>query len=422
MVQQGFLFKTSSLQGIAITNIVLYYVDSARKLIMPTSKPILISGAGLGGLLLARSLRNSKIPFLLYERDASVKSRAQGYRIRISKDGLDALREVLSQDQFNTFHAGTATTEGGGGGINSLDAITAEKKTFFEGPKDSKGPGLGSNVLGVSRGFLRQCLLEGMEDVIHWGKQSINYALSESGVTLKFADGATSPEGILLVAADGPHSAITKQLTDGRVRSYDTGARMIHGQSPKKSFEQLGVGIWGIEDETNPNGRLSLITNVRPSQPGENIEYGWVFVGSPGSFSAPNDDFSIVGEAAADLSRTLTSKWHPKFRPIFENQNDAEAAFLKMSTAQPDGIPEWSNNPHVTVMGDAVHCMTPAGGVGANTALKDAAFLGGLLKKNEGWYSGITKDYESDMRIYASENVKMSFERAAERFNITKLE
>nr|POE74504.1 fad-dependent urate hydroxylase [Quercus suber] len=386
-------------------------------------QPILISGAGLGGLLLARSLRQSRIPFLLFERDESIASRAQGYRIRVSSDGLQALQEVLPADLFAKFKAGCSTT--GGGGIHNLNAVSAEPRGDGKPRADAGGPKkpqLGGDVLGVARGFLRECLFEGMEDAVQWGKRSSGYTLSSSGVTLKFADGSSSAEGAMLIAADGPQSALTKQLTDGKVRAYDTGARMIHGQTPARAFAQMGHGVWMVQDENRAEGPLSLITNVRPGTDLDgDEELGWVFAGGPGTFTAPGDNFSLVGKVAADLSRSLTSHWHEKFQPVFQQQNDNEAAFLKMSTAHPDGVPEWPNESRVTLLGDAVHCMTPAGGVGANTALRDAALLGKLLKEANGYKEDITGKYEAEMRSYASLNVKMSFDTAAERFKITEL-
>jgi 2-polyprenyl-6-methoxyphenol hydroxylase-like FAD-dependent oxidoreductase len=389
-------------------------------------KPILISGAGLSGLLLARSLHTNKIPFQLFERDASIAARAQGYRLRISTDGLTAVKEVLTEAEFERLKAGTAQT--GAGGIHSVEAITGVQTDGTLMPKGasgnqaSSGLKLGGDVLGISRGFLRQCLFEGEEDVVIWGKQATGYAQTPDGVTLSFADGSQSQEGSMLIAADGPNSAITRQLTDNKVRAYDTGARMIHGQSPSWAFKQLGEGVWSVMDDSRQDGStVGLITNVRPGSLDEDTELGWVAVGSPGAFTAPGDNFSIVGKVAADLSRDLAQGWHEKVRPIFQHQNDAEAAFLKMSTANPEGIPEWTNNTRVTVMGDAVHCMTPAGGVGANTALRDAAFLGRLLRQAGGWRESITEEYENEMRVYASEAVKMSFETAAKQFKITEL-
>lgn len=388
---------------------------------MATSKPVLISGAGLSGLLLARSLRSSSIPFLLFERDPSLAARAQGYRLRISTDGIKALKEVLTKDEYAKLEGGTAQT--GQGGMHSLEAVTGQPKPRDTSAKPgAKGPGLGGDVLGVSRAFLRQCLFEGEEDVVRWGKKATGYTLSSSGVSINFADGSRSEEGSMVVAADGPQSAITKQLTSGKVRAYDTGARMVHGQTPSRAFKDLGEGVFFVNDSSVPDRSLGLITNVRPgSFEDPDLELGWVFVGSPGTFEPPNDDFSIVGKAAADISRERTSHWDDKLRAVFEQQNDEEAAFLKMSTAHPDGIPDWANEPRVTIMGDCVHCMTPAGGVGANTALRDAALIGRLLGKAGGWYAGMTKEYEDEMRQYASENVKMSFEAAAGRFRITEL-
>ncbi len=381
--------------------------------IMSSAKPVLIAGAGPGGLLLAQSLRSHNIPFKLYERDAA--SRAQGYRIRLSVDGINALQQVLDPAHYARFRAGC--TELGAGNIEIIDAITMKANPLPQagGPG---GPPAGGDVVGVDRAFLRSTLLEGIEPVTVFGAQVVGYALQEDGVAARFADGTSGPVGCLLVGADGVRSAITKQLTKGALKVYDTGARMIHGTSPVAAFEGLGTGVFSIRDDTR-SARIMLITNTVRKVP--TPSFGWVLGGNPGTFSAPNDDFSVIGKPAADLSRELTARWHDRLRPIFEEQIDEEAAFFKMSTSSPGGVPEWTNDARITLIGDAVHAMTPAGGVGANTALKDAALLGRLLSTASGWKEGLTAEYEREMRPYASANVKMSFERASRLFTIAQL-
>jgi 2-polyprenyl-6-methoxyphenol hydroxylase-like FAD-dependent oxidoreductase len=327
---------------------------------------------------------------------------------------------VLEPAHYERFRAGA--TDLGGGKIEAIDALTLEAKPV--GPPGSPGgggmgPPGGGVVVGVDRAFLRKTLFEGIEETTVFGAQAVGYVLHEDGVAARFADGTTSSVGSLLVGADGVRSAITKQLTKGALKVYDTGARAIHGSSPVAAFEGLWPGVFSIRDEAREGGRIAVITNTMRKEKTPN--FGWVLVGSPGSFSAPNDDFSVTGKPAADLARELTARWHDRLRPIFEEQIDDEAVFLKMSTSSPDGVPEWSNELRVTLIGDAVHAMTPAGGVGANTALKDAAFLGRLLANAGGWKEGLTAEYEREMRAYASANVKMSFERASRLFTITEL-
>ncbi len=68
-----------------------------------TQKPILISGASIASLLLGQSLLRAGIPFLIFERDASISFRGQGYRLRLSPQGLDAIESFLSPELFEKF-------------------------------------------------------------------------------------------------------------------------------------------------------------------------------------------------------------------------------------------------------------------------------------------------------------------------------
>ncbi|WP_327403947.1 FAD-dependent monooxygenase [Streptomyces sp. NBC_01288] len=43
-------------------------------------------------------------------------------------------------------------------------------------------------------------------------------------------------------------------------------------------------------------------------------------------------------------------------------------------------VPAWHPS-RITLLGDAVHAMSPAGGIGANTALRDAGLLAAALGK-----------------------------------------
>jgi 2-polyprenyl-6-methoxyphenol hydroxylase-like FAD-dependent oxidoreductase len=74
----------------------------------------------------------------------------------------------------------------------------------------------------------------------------------------------------------------------------------------------------------------------------------------------PNNDFSIIGKEAADIAKSLSADWTPRLKPLFTEMNENEAAFWKITCSTPSGVPQWPNNPRVTVIGDAVHSMTPA--------------------------------------------------------------
>ncbi|KAH7346933.1 hypothetical protein BKA66DRAFT_433192 [Pyrenochaeta sp. MPI-SDFR-AT-0127] len=392
---------------------------------MSAPKPVLIAGAGIASLLLARALHRSKIPFLVFERDASIVFRAQGYRLRLSAIGLDAIEDVLGPSGFQKFYDACGKT--GGAGFAAIDPLTGETLGSDEPsvrvePLTSKD----GKIVGISRGDMRKLFLEGLEDKVRWSHHVKGYESTASGVRLVFADGSKSEEGSLLVGGEGVKSDVARQLTNGAIKVYDLGARGIHGQAPTTAFKGLGEGVFRlIDDKTQANGgRVFLITNVRANDmDNPDINFGWTMGGSPGVIKAPNDNYTIVGPPAAHIAKSLTSHWHERVKPLFDNMVESEAAFWKITCSSPKGVPEWPNDPRVTLIGDAVHAMTPAGGNGANTAVRDSALLGRLLaaawERGDGdSWAGVTKAYDDEMREYGSAAVKESYAQATGQFGV----
>ena len=396
-------------------------------------KPILISGGGLASLLLGRSLLRSKIPFQIFERDNSLAFRAQGYRLRLSTQGLDAIEEVLGPVGFQKFWDKCGKT-GGSKSFAAVDALTGEELPMEE--EEEQKPGSGEQekpkeivealtsregkTVGISRGDMRALFMEGCEPYVQWCRNVTGYETTPTGVRAVFSDGSKSDEGDLLVGGEGIYSKTAKQVSQGKIKTYDTGARGIHGQAPTTAFKSLGEGVWRLVDDSRPNGRVFIITNVRPGDMDDpKLQFGWTMGGQPGVIKPPNDDFSIIGKKAADIAKSLTANWSPRLKPLFDEMDEAEAAFWKITCSTPSGVPEWKNDPRVTVIGDAVHSMTPAGGIGANTAVRDSALLGRLLAEAGGYGEGVTAAYEKEMRVYASQAVAMSYGMATGQFGVT---
>ncbi|KAJ3576727.1 hypothetical protein NPX13_g3608 [Xylaria arbuscula] len=363
-------------------------------------KPILIAGAGVSSLLLAQALRRASIPFRIYERDASITFRAQGYRLRLSNEGLDAIEAVLGPEGFQKFWDVCGKT--GGVGFSSIHAITGQPfndpltagQSINKKPEptgESKGPtetlaSRGGKVVGIARGEMRKQFIDGLEPYIHWSSQVTGYESTSVGV-----------------GGEGLYSRVADQVSEGKLKVYDTGARGIHGQAPTTAFNGLGEGVWRIVDDSKPDGRVFIITNVRSGDMDDpSIEFGWTMGAQPGVINPPNDDYTITGTVAADIAKEITKNWAPNLQPLFAQMNTSEAAFWKITCSTPTGVPEWKNDSRVTVIGDAAHSMTPAGGIGANTAVQDSALLGRLLAEAGGWRDGVTAEYEKGMRVYAS--------------------
>jgi len=104
---------------------------------------VIIIGAGLGGLTFAQGLKKADIPFHVYERDPTSDFRAQGYRIHISLEGGEALKNNLTPELFDLFERTCADMIFGRQLYNAVDGTALVERFFPErgGPGSQGGPG-----------------------------------------------------------------------------------------------------------------------------------------------------------------------------------------------------------------------------------------------------------------------------------------
>ncbi|MBA2681352.1 MAG: FAD-dependent monooxygenase [Ktedonobacteraceae bacterium] len=146
-------------------------------------QPIIIIGAGLGGLTLARVLHVHGIPATIYEAQPSAEARAQGGQLDIhDQNGQLALEAAGLTDEFR------AIIHEGGEASRVLDQ---HGTVLLDEPDDGTG-----GRPEVLRGDLRRILLESLPaETIQWGKKLTSVAaLGVGRHELMFADGSTVSE------------------------------------------------------------------------------------------------------------------------------------------------------------------------------------------------------------------------------------
>ncbi|KAI4127273.1 MAG: hypothetical protein LQ338_003277 [Usnochroma carphineum] len=379
---------------------------------------VLIVGGGLGGLALAHGLKNASIPFRVFEQDPTPDFRAQGYRLKINPDGAAALKSVLSEAMWAFFEQTCTVSKVGETDFNALDASIIASRA---GP----GPRGGPRIWTADRTVLRKILQEGLKGDISYGKQLKSYITTEDGVVAMFADGCTE-EGALLVGADGVRSAVRRQYLP-KHQPLDTNGTCIYGKTPltpelMERFPARAVRWMTLVLDRTPMTQtldvdetpLTLLLEPIRFQKNEHrdkmpMDYiYWVLIARTGVFGRePGELLRLDGRESANLSLALTEEWHPSFRALLELQDTAQSSTLRVASANPNIVP-WQPTERVTLLGDAIHVMSPCGGVGAVTALRDAALLSKVISED-----GITAEsigkYESEMRVYARQGIERSF-------------
>ncbi|TNH31471.1 FAD-dependent monooxygenase [Micromonospora orduensis] len=392
---------------------------------------VLIIGAGTGGLCLAHGLRRAGISVAVYERHRHRAEGLLGYRVGIGPTGSRALRECLPPELFATFLATCARPP------RYFNVVTQglRQTASFELRPDAAPE---HTEHSVARMVLRQVLLTGLTDVVHFDKTFIRYEQRDDGtLTAHFADG-TSATGNLLVAADGTHSAVRHQYLPHAV-TRDAGTINIATRVPLTAHtrdlvpERVRQGISLIFGAGGTMGVLHVMEfrwdADRAIKPGVSDADAALLRDWPGlAHDTTTDNINLIIWSAArrfpadvmrrrgeDLKRValdLTGNWHPHLRELLTLSDPDSALPIKVTTSEP--VPPWKSST-VTLLGDAIHTMTPGRGVGANTALRDARLLCRQLVQAAAGDKTLVQavaDYEAAMVPYGFARVTESLNRS----------
>ncbi|AUG78942.1 2-polyprenyl-6-methoxyphenol hydroxylase [Kitasatospora sp. MMS16-BH015] len=394
---------------------------------------VLVIGGGIGGLCLAQGLRQAGVDVQVYERDESADGRRQGYRLRISPEGEAALRACLPAPLAQLL-AATANTRDDSGLAAYDEHLVEQWAPRFDDPR----AGRPDKIDAVDRVTLRRILLAGLEEVVHFGKNFQRLDRTADGrVTAYFEDG-TEATGDVLVAADGTNSRVRAQLRPQDVPE-DLGIRTIFSRIPRDAAIAAGLPpalqdrfSYVIGTDGHHLGLMPMLFRERPSAAAARL---WPDAGLVDSddyymsvFNVHRSDlgiedqefFALSGEELCALVVDRTKAWHPDLREIFAFAQPETTFAVALRATRP--VRAWETGP-VVPLGDAVHAMPPSGGVGANTAVRDAQALSALLAavdQGERELAAAVAEYQEAMVEYATEGVEMSMRIA--QWSIKKAE
>ncbi|MEM8814008.1 MAG: flavin-dependent oxidoreductase, partial [Pseudomonadota bacterium] len=336
--------------------------------------PILIVGAGIGGLTTALMLHQRGIKSLIFERASRV--REVGVGINTLPHAIEELAGLGLLDRLDT--VGLRTRE--------LRYLTKHGQEVW---RELRGLHAGhkSPQFSIHRGRLQKVLYDAVierlgPDAVKAGTRFTGFVQDDGGVTVQFVDsidgtGSQTVRGSVLICADGIHSAARKHFYPNETRPNWNGVTMWRGAVEWPVWEDgetmaIGGGMGGkfvlypISPVVDGKQLMNWVVGIRTTDganappPAEN----WSKMAHLSDVLPHALRFSVPGMDIEALVRATSPN-------IFE-----------YPMADRDPLPRWTHG-LVTLLGDAAHPMYPVGSNGASQAILDARCLADALANAE---------------------------------------
>jgi len=355
---------------------------------------VMIVGAGTGGLCLAQGLNADGIAVEVFERDYSPTDRLQGYRLSIDANGSHALNSCLPQPLFEKLVQNCAIPS------QAVSILDHRLNTLLAFDLSRGGEDWRQTELPVGRSVLRSILIEGLDQIVHFGKKFIAFEDAPGGgVTACFEDGSKAT-GDVLIGADGASSRLRGQLLPHAQR-VETGIVAVSGKVALNEDVRRATPtpiLRGPAMVLGPKGCFLFASAVDYADSGSRTGHDepgasatahdllghgrepyvmWGFSTRQATLALPANPEALDEEDLKSSVIALMGDWAPELRRLVETAQASSVIAFSVKTSIP--IPPWRTR-NVTLLGDALHNMTPFRGIGANTALRDAVALRRALR------------------------------------------
>lgn len=313
---------------------------------MADELPVLIAGAGIGGLTLACALRKRGIACRVFEKAKELRPIGAG--ITMQGNAMLALRAIGLEDAVRAAGEAPARVEmrrSDGALLLGMDLAPVERA-------------VGATTIAIHRGELHGVLHAHAGDVVTLGAEATGYRDGPDAITLVLA-GGREVRGRVLVGADGLHSAIRTQVLG------DTPLRYAGYTSWR------GVTEAGVVPTLPP-------AMVGGEAVGRGERFGWIPVGRGRLywFAVAN---APAGERDGDHVAAVRARfgtWGVPVNPLLDRTPHGEILRTDIHDRAP--VRTWGSG-RVTLLGDAIHPMTPNLGQGGAQAVEDAVVLASAL-------------------------------------------
>jgi 2-polyprenyl-6-methoxyphenol hydroxylase-like FAD-dependent oxidoreductase len=330
------------------------------------SSRIVIVGAGLGGLVLARVLQMRGFDPIVYEREPSVTSRGQGGVLDMHvESGQRALIECGVEKEFR------AAIKPSGEDTKIVDKTG---RIFL----DQRGSHAEGGRPEVERIALRQMLLDSLRpDTVRWGQG----AREVNGSRMMLENGEIV-NADLIVGADGAWSRVRRFLSDAKPTYCGI------------SFIEMGIPNFDRDAseiaELVGHGKVMAISQskgiIAGAERGRRVRVNIAFRCAEGWLAKLGIPFERPSDTRAALLDQFFD-WDNSLRNLIARCDDE--CVVRPLWALPVGH-RWAQKPGVTLLGDAAHLMSPFAGEGANLAMLDGLELGIAISEHHDLAAALT--------------------------------